>query len=151
VFKPSPGAWPFAPSVEPDRLVAVIPFGDVLSVGSRMSMMAPTTVSASVEAAIERALRFLLSYQAPDGHWVGEAEANSSITSEYLSSCHLTERVDQERERKMVNYLRQRHLPDGGFNLYESGPANVSTTIKAYFAMKVAGVSPDDPALVRAR
>ncbi|HEV8438275.1 MAG TPA: squalene--hopene cyclase [Methylomirabilota bacterium] len=114
-------------------------------------MITSTAVSADVDSAIERAQKHLLSCQAPDGHWVGEAEANSTITSEYLLFCHLTDRVDRERERKMITYLRCRQLPDGGWNLYEKGPANLSATIKAYFAMKVAGVPPDDPALVQAR
>jgi squalene-hopene/tetraprenyl-beta-curcumene cyclase len=108
-------------------------------------------VSADIDSAIAEAQRFLLSCQAPDGHWVGELEANTTITSEYLLFCHLTERVDRDREGKMVTYLRRQQLPDGGFSLYKQGPANVSATIKAYFAMKAAGVSPDDPALAKAR
>lgn len=110
-----------------------------------------TAVQTTVDTAIERAQHFLLSTQAPDGHWVGELEANSTITSEYLLFCHLTDRVDRERERKMVTYLRGHQLPDGGWSLYEGGPSNLSATIKAYFAMKVAGVPPDDPAMAAAR
>jgi squalene-hopene/tetraprenyl-beta-curcumene cyclase len=104
-----------------------------------------------LDDAIERAQQALLDLQAPDGHWVGEAEANTTITSEYLLFCHLIERVDREREAKMVHYLRGQQLADGGFALYEGGPANLSATIKAYFAMKVAGVPADDPAMARAR
>src|SRR5512132_3178743 len=114
-------------------------------------MTPPTIVQSEIGAAIERAQSALLASQAPDGHWVGELEANTTITSEYVLFCHLTDRVDRERERKMVSYLRRQQLPDGGFSLYQRGPANVSATIKAYFAMKVAGVSHDDPALVEAR
>ncbi len=114
-------------------------------------MTPPAAVSAHVDSAIERGQTFLLSCQAPDGHWVGELEADSTIASEYLLFCHLVDRVDREREGKMLNYLRRRQLPDGGWNLYDKGPANLSGTIKAYFAMKVAGVSPNDPAMVAAR
>ena len=114
-------------------------------------MTPSTAVQTVVDSSIERARRFLLSAQAPDGHWVGELEADSTITSEYLLFCHLTDRVDRERERKMVDYLRQEQLPDGGWSLFEGGPANLSGTIKAYFAMKVAGVPPEDPAMARAR
>jgi squalene-hopene/tetraprenyl-beta-curcumene cyclase len=114
--------------------------------------MSPSAaVFAHVESAIERAQQHLLSCQAPDGHWIGELEANSTITSEYLLFCHLTDRVDHARELKMLRYLRGRQLADGGFNLYEGGPANLSATIKAYFAMKVGGLPTDDPSLVRAR
>jgi squalene-hopene/tetraprenyl-beta-curcumene cyclase len=114
-------------------------------------MTSPAAVSSGVDAAIDRATTLLLSCQAADGHWVGELEANTTITSEYLLFCHLVGRVDRERERKILNYLRAHQLPDGGFSIYAKGPANVSATIKAYFAMKVAGMPPDDPALVAAR
>src|SRR5947207_6262395 len=107
--------------------------------------------AAAVDAAIARAQAALLASQAPDGHWIGELEANSTITSEYLLFCHLTDRVDRERERKIVQYLRREQLPDGGFSIYYKGPANLSATIKAYFAMQVAGVPMDDRAMVAAR
>src|SRR3972149_7133802 len=96
------------------------------------------TRSREVDAAIERAQQHLLSTQAPDGHWVGELEADSTITSEYLLFCHLLDRVDLERERKMVHYLRRQQLPDGGFSLYEGGPPGLSATLEADFALKAA-------------
>ena len=120
-------------------------------VGSADAARASTPPPSAVDAAIERAHALLLKTQAPDGHWVGELEADSTITSEYLLFGHLLGRVDREREAKVVTYLRGRQLPDGGWSLYEGGPANLSATIKAYFAMKVAGVSPDDPAMAQAR
>src|SRR5262249_60405043 len=89
--------------------------------------------------------------EGPDGHWVGELEADSTITSEYLLLGHLLDRVDRDREAKMLTYLRERQLADGGWSLYEGGPPNLSATIKAYFAMKVAGGSVDDPAMAQAR
>ena len=103
-----------------------------------------------LDSAIARAQAYLLGRQAPDGHWVGELEADTTITSEFLLLCHLLDRVNAERERKIVAYLRQRQLPSGGWNLFEAGPADLSATIKAYFAMKMAGVPPDDPDMVRA-
>jgi squalene-hopene/tetraprenyl-beta-curcumene cyclase len=104
-----------------------------------------------IEEAIGKATSFLLSTQAPDGHWVGELEADSTITSEYLLLCHLLDRVDRERERKAVNYLSSRQLADGGWNLYEDGPSNLSATIKAYFALKLAGLSLNHPVMAAAR
>jgi squalene-hopene/tetraprenyl-beta-curcumene cyclase len=104
-----------------------------------------------VDAAIESAQRFLLGAQAEDGHWLGQLEADATITSEYLLFHHLIDRVDHRREAKMVRYLRGRQRPDGGWSLYEGGRSNLSAAIKAYFAMKVAGVHTDDPAMVRAR
>jgi squalene-hopene/tetraprenyl-beta-curcumene cyclase len=113
--------------------------------------MLPSTTVTAIDAAIERAQRHLLDVQQEDGHWVGEVEADATITSEYLLFSLLIDRAQRDREVRMVRYLRRRQLPDGGWNLYEGGPANLSASIKAYFALKMAGVGVDDPAMVRAR
>ncbi len=113
-------------------------------------MLASETVT-RVDSAIASAEACLLGRQAADGHWVGELEADTTIAAEFLLLCHLIDRVKPERERKMVAYLRERQLPNGGWNLFEAGPVDLSATIKAYFAMKMAGVSPTDPDMVRAR
>ena len=42
-------------------------------------------------------------------------------------------------------------MPDGGFNTFSGGPADVSATVKAYCALKLAGHAPDDEPLRRAR
>ena len=42
-------------------------------------------------------------------------------------------------------------LPDGGWNIYYGGPAEVNATIKAYLALKLAGVPVTDPRMLRAR
>ena len=57
--------------------------------------------------AIVRAQAHLLGQQAPDGHWVGQLEANTTITSEYLLLCHLIDQVNRERETRAVRYLRR--------------------------------------------
>src|SRR5438128_503813 len=113
--------------------------------------MLPSAVVTVLNDAIARAQAYLLSHQAPEGHWVGELEANTTITSEYLLLCHLIDRVDRPKEAKAVRYLRRAQLSDGGWSLFEGGPANLSATIKGYFAMRMAGVSVDDPALAAAR
>ena len=113
--------------------------------------MLPSPPVTALDSAIARGQACLLDAQAADGHWVGELEADTTITSEQLLLCHLIDRVDPARERKAVRYLRRRQRADGGFNLFEGGPANLSATIKAYFAMKMAGVPVDDPAMSGAR
>ena len=95
-------------------------------------MTKPNSSLRAVDRAIQKAQAFLLSAaQPPDDHWVGELEADSTITSEYLLLCHLLDQVDRERERKAVRYLRAGQLPDGGWPLYEGGPSNLSATLKA--------------------
>jgi squalene-hopene/tetraprenyl-beta-curcumene cyclase len=113
--------------------------------------MLPSPTVTGLDSAIERAQAWLLSHQAADGHWVGELEADTTITAEQLLLGHLIDRVHRPREQKMVRYLRRRQRTDGGFDLFPGGPTNLSATIKAYFAMKLAGVPVDDPAMVGAR
>ena len=52
---------------------------------------------------------------------------------------------------KAERSILARQLPDGGFSIYEKGPSEVSASIKAYTALKLAGVGPDDPNLARLR
>jgi squalene-hopene/tetraprenyl-beta-curcumene cyclase len=104
-----------------------------------------------VDVAIRRSQEHLLQLQSPAGYWVGELEADSTITSEYLLFRHLLGTPDPDLERKAVRYLRERQAGDGSWNLYEAGAGDLSATVKAYFAMKMAGTSPEDPAMTRAR
>ena len=113
--------------------------------------MLPSNLVLGLDSAIARAQARLLALQAPDGHWIGELEPPPSITAEYLLLCHLLDRVNRDRERRAVRYLRRRQMSSGGFNLFHAGPEDLSETIKAYFAMKMAGVPTDDEAMVRAR
>src|SRR5262245_34730606 len=105
----------------------------------------------SVAAAIHRAQEHLLDLQDPAGFWLGELEADATITSEYLLLRHLVGTPDPGLEAKAVRYIRERQTADGSWNLYEAGAGDVSASIKAYFALKMAGVPPGDGAMVRAR
>jgi squalene-hopene/tetraprenyl-beta-curcumene cyclase len=113
--------------------------------------MLPSTFVTSLHDSIARAQAHLLARQAADGHWVGELEADVTITAEYLLLCHLIDRVRPGAEQRAVRYLRRRQNREGGWSLYEAGATDLSATIKTYFAMKMAGVPVDDPAMARAR
>src|SRR5215475_12146054 len=102
-----------------------------------------------VDGALRRSQDHLLRLQAPAGFWVGELEADTTITSEYLLFRHLLGTPDRDLERKALAYLRARQATEGSWNLYAGGAGDLSATIKAYFGMKMAGVPPADPALAR--
>jgi len=102
--------------------------------------------------AVDRAASYLLTVQNPSGgYWVGELEADSTLTSEYLMLRRFIGKVDPLREKKAVRYLIESQLPDGAWNIFHGGPGDISATVKAYFALKLSGVSADEPFMASAR
>src|SRR5438445_13395825 len=91
---------------------------------------------------IERGAEHLLSLQASDGYWQGELEADTTLESDYIFYLHILDKADPQRISKLANYIRQRQLPDGGWNIYFGGPSELNATVKAYFALKLAGDRP---------
>jgi squalene-hopene/tetraprenyl-beta-curcumene cyclase len=106
---------------------------------------------ARVEAATKRSQDYLLSIQKPEGYWVGELMVDSTLVSDMVAFHHWDGSVDKEWERKAINHLFSMQLPDGGWNIYYGGPSEVNATIKAYLALKLAGVSEKDPRMLKAR
>ena len=115
-------------------------------------------VAAAAEG-VRRASDYLLSIQHRDGYWWGELTADTTLESDYiLLQLFLHPPQDgvwnpptRSLVDKAVRSILARQLPDGGFNIYPQGPAEVSATVKAYFALKVAGMPVDAPELSRAR
>lgn len=105
-----------------------------------------------IEPAIGRAARALLAEQRPDGHFVFELEADVSIPAEYVLFRHfLGDPASDEIEAKIARYLRRTQAGHGGWPLFTDGALNISTSVKAYFALKVIGDSPDADHMRRAR
>lgn len=101
--------------------------------------------------ACERALQYLIKRQFPEGYWWAELESNSTMTAEYLMLFHLLGCVQQERQRKMVRYLYHQQAENGSWELYFQDGGDLSTTIEAYFALKLAGEDADSKPLEKAR
>ena len=106
---------------------------------------------AVLDEAIRRGQRWLLGRQEEPGYWVHELGADTTLTSEYLMLRRFLGLRDPEKERKAVCYLIETQLPDGGWPIYHGGPAEISASVKAYFALKLAGVSASEPFMEKAR
>lgn len=106
---------------------------------------------ANIQESIRRAQQNLLRLQHSDGYWVGELYVDSTLCSDYVLFMHWDGNIDPVLEEKCVTHIRRRQLSDGGWNIYEGGPSEINATVKAYFALKLAGHSSDAPWMREAR
>src|SRR3954469_14934739 len=104
-----------------------------------------------IASAVSRAQENLLRQQHPDGHWCGELMVDSTLCSDYVLFMHWLGEVDETLQRRCVKHIRKRQLPDGGWNIFYGGPSEINACVKAYFALKLAGTSPDAPYMREAR
>jgi squalene-hopene/tetraprenyl-beta-curcumene cyclase len=100
-----------------------------------------------LDAAIERGTRRLLELQRPDGVWVGELESNVTMTAQHLFWHHYLDLRTPELDRRIANELLARMRDDGTWSIWFEGPPDLSTSIEAYVACRLAGVDPGPRAL----
>jgi squalene-hopene/tetraprenyl-beta-curcumene cyclase len=73
------------------------------------------------------------------------------MTAEYLMMLHFLGIHDPERERRVANHILTHQRVDGTWALFWGGKGDLSTTVEAYFALKLSGRSADEPAMRKAR
>ena len=108
---------------------------------------------------IARAAEYFLSLQHPDGYWCALLTADTTLESDYiLLQLWLHPPVDgvwnppdRGRINRAAERILSRQLPDGGFNIFVKGPSEISASVKAYFALKLAGIPFEDGRLTRLR
>ena len=105
----------------------------------------------TLQTAIDAARAALTARQFADGHWLFELEADATIPSEYVLLEHYLDRIDPALESAIGVYLRGIQGDHGGWPLYHDGPADLSVSVKAYFALKAVGDFVDAPHMARAR
>ncbi len=104
-----------------------------------------------VEQAVRASHAALGKRQKSDGHWVFELEADATIPSEYVLLRHFLDCIDVELEQKIGVYLRRTQGEHGGWSLYTDGRFDLSSSVKAYFALKMIGDDPEAPHMRKAR
>ena len=105
-----------------------------------------------VDQAIKKAQDHLLRIQSQEGYWVGQLEADVTVTAGYIPLMYFMRgKVDLERQQKVVNYVISKQQTDGSWSTYYDGPGDLNVTIQAYLALKLAGVSPSETFMQRAQ
>ena len=113
------------------------------------TQLAPSSTTFNLDNAINSAQNKLLELQAEDGYWVFELEADCSIPAEYILMMHYIGDINEILQRKIAIFLRERQSEDGSYALYPGGEGDISCSIKVYYALKLAGDSPELPHMVK--
>jgi squalene-hopene/tetraprenyl-beta-curcumene cyclase len=120
---------------------------------SRATMLGPEASAAAtlparnlegmVDRAIARTTHWLLGQQFEGGYWWGELEADTTLESDYIVYQFFMGHGDSPKIPKLAAYVRGRQLADGGWSIFPGGPSEINATVKAYFALKLAGDDAD--------
>ncbi len=117
------------------------------------------SVTLAASEAIRKGSVSLLKKQTAEGFWWADLRADSTLESDFiLMELWLHPPVNgiwnpptRPQIDRAVKSILARQLPDGGFNIYLQGPSEINASIKAYFALKLAGLSPEDEPMCRLR
>ena len=115
--------------------------------------VAQTPVAGAENAAdaMRRARDHVLGRQHPDGWWKGELLTNVTMDAEDLMMRQFLGILDPADLVAAARWIRSQQRADGSWAMFEGGPADLSTTIEAYVALRLAGDDVDSEHLTRAR
>jgi squalene-hopene/tetraprenyl-beta-curcumene cyclase len=102
-------------------------------------------------ATIARAAAQLTQLQDREGFWCFHLEADASITGEYILMMHFMDEVEAPLQRQLARSLRATQTTTGGWCLFPGGALDLSCSVKAYYALKLAGDDPNAPHMIAAR
>jgi len=111
----------------------------------------PNTWRQGLDRVIGESADALRARQKPDGHWVFDLEADATIPAEYIMLNHYLDEREPEVEAQLADYIRSIQGEHGGWPLFHRGDFDMSATVKAYFALKLAGDDIHAPHMTRAR
>ena len=89
--------------------------------------------------ALERGRDRLLALQHAEGWWKGELETNVTIDSEDLFLRFHLGILEPRSTEATARWIRSKQREDGSWATFFGGPADVSTTVEAYVALRLAG------------
>ncbi len=125
----------------------------------KSSLHISESLNVAAADAVRKASSWLLNRQTTEGFWWADLRADSTLESDYvLMELWLHPPVNgvwnsptRPQINRAVAAILARQLEDGGFNIYLHGPSEINASIKAYFALKVAGIDAEDGRMQRLR
>jgi squalene-hopene/tetraprenyl-beta-curcumene cyclase len=100
--------------------------------------------------ALARARDHLLGLQHDQGWWQGELETNVTMDAEDLLLREFLGIRTHEQTEAAARWIASKQREDGTWANFYGGPGDLSTTVEAYVALRLAGHQPDEPHMARA-
>ncbi|WP_399083395.1 squalene--hopene cyclase [Streptomyces sp. BBFR2] len=110
----------------------------------------PAGIAQRARRATERATAYLLSVQDPAGWWKGDLETNVTMDAEDLMLRQFLGIRDAHTTDAAARHIRGQQGEDGTWATFHGGPGDLSATVEAYVALRLAGDAPDAPHMARA-
>jgi squalene-hopene/tetraprenyl-beta-curcumene cyclase len=104
----------------------------------------------TAEVAAGRAADHLLACQHPDGWWKGDLETNVTMDAEDLMLRRFLGILDDRTAAAAARWIRSRQRADGAWPTFYGGDGDLSATVEAYVALRLAGDPPDKPEMAAA-
>ncbi|MEV4003812.1 squalene--hopene cyclase [Actinomadura sp. NPDC049753] len=105
-------------------------------------------LTGAAAAAVDAARDHLIGLQSPEGWWKAELETNVTMDAEDLLLRQFLGIRSDADTKDAARWIRSRQRDDGTWANFHGGPADLSTTIEAYVALRFAG-DPVDAAHMR--
>jgi squalene-hopene/tetraprenyl-beta-curcumene cyclase len=116
-----------------------------------MQIQEKVLANTKVKTAIAASQNYLLSSQYPQGYWWAELESNVTMISETILLHKIWKSEKNRPLYKAEKYLREQQRDNGSWELFYGDGGDLSTSIEAYMALKLLGVTADDPAMLKAK
>ncbi len=102
-----------------------------------------STVVVNARETLQRARDHALGLQHADGWWQGELETNVTMDAEDLLLREFLGLHDDAAIAAAARWIRSQQRDDGTWANFYGGPGDLSTTVEAYLALRLAGDDPD--------
>jgi squalene-hopene/tetraprenyl-beta-curcumene cyclase len=116
-----------------------------------VSVPTRTDLADALGPVLLRAQEHLLARQAPAGWWQGELRTNVTMDAEDLLLRQFLGILRREELDGAARWIRSQQRADGTWATFYGGPGDLSVTIEAYTALRLAGDGTDEPHMTRAR
>lgn len=100
---------------------------------------------------LDRAVGRLLDLQLPTGAWKGELETNVTMDAEDMMLRVFLGIDTAETREQTARWIRSQQRADGTWATFAGGPGDLSTTVEAWIALRMAGDKPSAEHMAAAR